>query len=515
MPAHVFTVLCKLNSELYLVGGPVRDSLLARPCHDWDFVCRKARLVARRAARSLRAKFITLDEQNRIYRVILPSSGLRHPPYVRGTQHCPLPLGRGGSEAEGEGPLTLDFAELQGQSIEADLARRDFTVNAMAMRLTPSLSHRERVPEGRVRPIIDPFGGQRDLKKKIIRAVSKRSFPEDPLRLVRAFRFAAQFGFRIEPQTLRWIQRDSDHLMESAAERIREEFLKLLSQPNAAPVLGAMDKAGLLTVLFPDLETCRRTAIRYYGKGGVLKHSLDTVANLEWLFGHLETPFIRHHAPSLRSYLRQTIGGFPRQAWLKFAGLLHDIGKPATAQMMKGRLRFFGHEDVGARMANRILRGLRCSRTEIQCTSAWVQNHMRPGNLAAAKRITDKAVARFFRDLGEDGVGMLLVSLGDHYGYLARTRWGRGTDPVEKITRRMLDSYYLRRDDVLPPRIVNGHVLMKKLRLKPGPLIGRLLEKIQDAQAEGKVKTPEEAIAFAKSSVVRVKSSEKRRPHHR
>src|SRR4029077_19486632 len=109
---------------------------------------------------------------------------------------------------------------------------------------------------------------------------------------------------------------------------------------------------------------------------------------------------------------------YPRTAWLKFGAFLHDIGKPATAKMIKGRLRFFEHEHVGARLAMKVGERLRCSRQEVQLLGLWVRNHMRPGNLAAAARITDKAISRYFRDLGEEGVGMVLISLADHYTYL-------------------------------------------------------------------------------------------------
>ncbi len=131
-------------------------------------------------------------------------------------------------------------------------------------------------------------------------------------------------------------------------------------------------------------------------------------------------------------YLQETIGGYPRYAWMKWAAFLHDVGKPATAKVIKGRLRFFGHEHEGARLAAKISERLRCSRQEVQLMEVWVRNHMRMGNLAAAARITDKAVSRFFRDLGEDGVGMVLISLADHYTYLSAIVMGKRKRPCRK-----------------------------------------------------------------------------------
>lgn len=458
----------------YLVGGPVRDSLLNRPCHDWDFVSQKAHSLSRSVARTLRAKLIVLDEQNRIYRVILKKG-----------ETTPL--------------LTLDFAEMQGQTIERDLKRRDFTINAMAQALDQT-------------SIIDLFGGHHDLQKKIIRAVSRKAFQDDPLRILRTFRFAAQFGFSIDPQTLRWVKAHQtllgSHPGGVARERVREELLKLLSQPNSGPFLISMDTCGLLTTLFPAMEAGRRVGMRYYGKGGVVKHALQAVVNLEWIFNHLSALAYLNPAPvrqAVKTYINQPLGGHPRATFLKLGALLHDIGKPATAQVIRGRLRFFGHEEIGADIARKTTEQLRFSRQETQAIRSWVQNHMRPGNLAAAKGVTDKAMARFFRDLGEDGLGMLLVSLGDHYTYLARSRWGKGKDSVEATTHRLLERYCLQREKVLPARLINGHALMKKLRLQSGPLIGKLLDLIQDAQAEGKVKTPGEALGWARKAISRLK----------
>jgi len=472
------------KTMLWLVGGPVRDAILNRPCHDWDFVCRHARNIALGLSRKLRATFVVLDEQNRIYRVVLPDK------------------------------VTLDFAEMQGKTIEEDLSRRDLTINAMARALTPTPLPQEGEGGRRRRPgegIIDPFHGQRDLKTGTIRAVSEKAFIEDPLRLLRAFRFQSQFQFAIDPRTLRWIKKHHHKLSDVSAERVREELLRLWKQPCSSGSLPMMDRAGLLSVIFPEVEACRRTAVRYYGKGGVLKHSFEAVENLEWILknGTVGAGLVParnriaggHKTRPYDAYLNETIGGYPRLAWLKWAAFLHDIGKPATAKVVKGRLRFFEHERVGAELAVQVARRLRCSRQEGQGLGLWVRHHMRLGNLAAAARVTDKALSRFFRDLGEDGVGMVLVSLADHYTYLSKSLWGKGKDPVEKMGRELLRSFYDRRQKILPARLLNGHDLMRCLRIKPGPLVGKLLEAIQDAQAEGKVKTKEEAIGWAKRKV--------------
>src|SRR5258708_2161193 len=160
----------------------------------------------------------------------------------------------------------------------------------MAMPLTLVPSPRG---EGGVREVIDPFGGRADLKRKIVRAVSRKAFQDDPLRLLRAYRMAGQFGFALEPRTARWIAADRERLSVRtpsrpvARERVREELLRLLSQHPCAPALWDMDRSGLLTVILPDLEAGRRVGLAYYGKGGVVKHHLQSVANVEWLLERL------------------------------------------------------------------------------------------------------------------------------------------------------------------------------------------------------------------------------------
>jgi putative nucleotidyltransferase with HDIG domain len=215
-----------------------------------------------------------------------------------------------------------------------------------------------------------------------------------------------------------YVTRDRKSLSKSAPERIREELLKMFETPNAHTQLVAMENAGLLEVFFKEAIALRKTAPKHYGKGGVLKHTLDSVKHFELVVASLKSWFPWAHK-KINSYLSESYAGYSRRAHGKWALLLHDIGKPATEEFRDGRLRFFEHEHVGAEAVIKLATRFRWSGEETSRYARLVRNHMRPGNLAAHGAVTDKAIHRFFRDLEDDAISMLLVSLADHLTYLS------------------------------------------------------------------------------------------------
>ncbi|MDE2291343.1 MAG: HD domain-containing protein, partial [Elusimicrobia bacterium] len=307
-----------------------------------------------------------------------------------------------------------------------------------------------------------------------------------------------------------------------AAERVRAETMALLTSPASADWLRRLDGAGLLTAVFPELEPERRCALAYYGKGGVLRHSLDTVARLDFLLASLERAW-PSDAAGIRGALDAGPGG-PRghAALLRLGGLLHDVAKPETAKRRGGRLRFFGHDAVGAERSAGILERLRFSREEREWMSTWVLHHLRPGNLAAAPAVSDKAVYRFFRDLGERGVSQLLLCWADHASYLPagdieRTlapasrepgaplpRWAKGdagkTIHHLRVVGLLLERWFRSPAQARPERLLDGRDVMKALRIPPGPKVGEALAALEEAQAEGLVKTRAEALRWCREN---------------
>lgn len=478
------------RQPVWLVGGALRDAVLGRSFSDLDLTCADARALAARLARAFKGTLVTLDESNEVYRLVL-------------------------APARGRTLKQIDIAGLQGKSILEDLARRDFTLNALAL----ALDANGMPSDPPAAALLDPRGGLKDLAAGLVRADIEENLSEDPLRLLRAFRFAAQLGLNIEPKTLKAIARRKKLVLEPAAERITTELLALLSVPGAASWLRALDEHGLLTSLFPELEPSRRCAVDYYGPGGVLEHTLTVCDRVDLLLTNL-----RRIYPALASDLEKHLaerGGGVFRALLLLAALLHDVAKPATAKMVDGRLRFFEHDTKGAAATEAILRRLRLSREQIDTASAVVRHHLRPGHLAVGGPLTERAAYRFFRDLGGDAPGLLIVCWGDHASYLPQARLNKilktatarlpanspslPAGPVsaedKTVAHLRLVSALLKRWRDLsrapaPERLLDGREVMKALRLPPGPRVGELLERVREAQAEGLVKNRADALAL-------------------
>ncbi len=480
-------VFAAAHQPVWLVGGSIRDAARGRPFHDLDLACADAHALAIRLARAFKGTLVTLDEANAVYRLALAPA-------------------RGGVLRQ------IDVAGLQGKTIVSDLARRDFTMNAVALALADELP--ASLPES---AFLDPRGGLKDLASGVIRADVEENLSDDPLRLLRAFRLAAQLGLVIEPKTLKAIGRLRRLISRPAPERVAAELLLLLAVPGASSWLKQMDECGLLTGVFPELEPSRRCAEGYYGPGGVLTHTLEVCARVDFLLANLRTIYPKL-APDLEAHACAR-GGPPFHALLLLSALLHDVAKPATAKEIGGRLRFFEHDTKGATLTEKILRRLRLSREQIDSAAAIVRYHLRPGHLASGGPLTERAIYRFFRDLGPDAPGLLIVCWGDHASYMPQTRLKRlletacGEAPRADLSRirplearktvshLQLVSLLLRRcfsrdRAPIPVRLLDGNEIMKALKIPPSPRIGEILECLREAQAAGEVLDRKQALAF-------------------
>ncbi|HSW58737.1 MAG TPA: HDIG domain-containing protein [Dehalococcoidales bacterium] len=470
------------QTKAFLVGGFVRDHLLRRLTSDIDIaVTEDAPEYGKRLAGEIGGTFVLLDDINRIARVVIDtdrnSAGFSH--------------------------FNLDFSTIQSD-IKTDLARRDFSINSMAIDLTDFLERPDQ-PE-----LIDPFQGQKDLQVKIIRAVTDDIFRSDPARLLRVFRLAAELNLTLDENTRRLVQRDAAELSRVAGERAREELVKLLASSEAALKLREMDELGILTVLFPELEHSRDVEQPKEHHWDVLNHSLETVSAAGSIMRSGSCAFITSAilsevpwSDSLAEHFNSPVSKDTSHAVLvKLAALLHDIAKPETRIIDKERIRFFGHNEQGAVTVVKIMERLRFSNKDIRLVECMVQNHMRPTQMSQTGLPSRRAIYRFFRDTGAVAIDILFLSLADHLA--AR---GPNLDPQQwswhlQQVKYTLEQYSLDKSLVAPAKLVNGYDLMNELGLKPGPRLREILESVREAQAAGEICNRGEALSYIKNRLI-------------
>lgn len=471
---EVLRRLASILPDALLVGGAVRDILLGVRPADLDItVSGEAAAAAREIAVALRARSFVLDRERGQYRVLLPP----------------------------DAPVQEIDVSSRGDSLEADLLRRDFTIDALAARLDA---------DGNLSGLTDLRGGVEDMRARRLRMISEDTLAADPLRLLRAVRLATELALEIEEETAAAIRRLAPRLSEVAAERCRDELARILASNHAAEAVRLLEGLGLLAVLLPELMATKgveQPAPHHYYD--VFDHSLQTLAVLDALlagdgYGTDWRRAIFQQGLAwypLDHYLRGKVGGHTRLVLLKLAGLLHDIAKPETRSVEPdGRVRFFGHSELGARKAGAVLHRLRFGARDVRFVSLLVEEHLRPLQLSQGTMPTRRALYRFFRDLGEAAPACLVLSLADAAAAqgprLQPEPWRRHVAYVSWV---LAEGARPEAPPRRPVRLVRGDELMAELHIGPGPKVGRLLAAIEEAAAAGEVTTREEALSLARS----------------
>lgn len=421
----IAAVLREAGHEAWLVGGCVRDRLLGRPMSDVD-------LTTNATPEQLLRLFPGSGEVGAHFGVVLVKWG-----------GCPMEVATYRSEssyADGRHPGEVRFET----DVRRDLARRDFTINAL-------------LADPFTDEVVDLVGGRADLDARLIRAIGEPAerFAEDHLRLLRAVRFAARLGFDIEPATFAAIQRLAPGVARISAERVRDEITRILTEGGARRGFELLDASGLLAVVLPEVRRMQgiEQPAAFHPEGDVWVHTLGLLERLE--------------NPSLE---------------LALGALLHDVGKPPT-QTFEDRVRFSGHEEVGARMTREILSRLKYPNDVIDSVVSLVAQHMK------FKDAPQMGESRFRRFVRQPGFATLLDL--HRLDLLAAER------PL--ISHEQV----LSRRDAIPPEqlrpvpLANGDDLIA-LGATPGPHFGAILHQLEDAQLEGRVVTREEAIEFLK-----------------
>ncbi len=453
--------------EAYLVGGAVRDLLLGRPqIIDLDFALPGDGLkAARRVADALEAAFYPLDEERGTGRVVLaaPESAQTY----------------------------LDFASLRGPSLEADLADRDFTINAIALGLTGPLQ------------LIDPLGGQADLAAGQIRVASDMAFNHDPVRVLRAVRQAAEFGFVIVPETERLISAAAAQLVTVSPERRRDELLKLLNTPAPGQAIQQLHRLGIIPYLLPELEPL---VAQRQGPPHHLNVFDHTAAALEAWAIMRQTNLAQLPEPwrvKVRQELQHPLAGnLEQQTLLPLALLLHDTGKPTTYTVgPDNRVSFFGHEQVSATITRQVMQRFHFSSQAVDFVETVVAHHMRPLWLAAEDKLSRRAIYRFFKNTGagafQAGVAVALHALADQTATYPPGQGQAEKQSLNRVVEKLLAAYFEQREQMVdPPPLLTGRDLIDTLGLRQGSLIGRLLNRLKEAQAIGQVTDRAGALAF-------------------
>ena len=429
------------GSDLFVVGGPLRDLLLKKKCTDFDFALRGASELAKQFARDTRSSLVMLDDTPR----------------------------RETSRVVVRKQVYFDFSEMQGGSIEADLGQRDFTFNAMALPL-------EKFLKG-TKTFLDPHGGREDLKNKVIRALPGPVLSSDPLRMLRAFRFMSTFGFEIDPETLERIKKQKSKIKAVAAERIYSELILLLSSDQAAPSIRAMHNSGLLQYLFPDIH-----------KNGDASDFLRVFDQFEHLISHPK----KTGAVPLRE-IRNFFSS--KRSLVKLAALLYTQEKLSTSsgerRLMKSR-----HQSKVAK----ILEKLRASNNDIDLvrTATACACEATDTQLKFAKNPQNSSQLYQFVSHNEDGlVPGLFLALADLPELPTEEAWK--INPTLIAVRNTFNFYF---KTYLPAKkkkpLLNGDDLIKQLGLRPGSLFKTILGQVEEARILKTIKTRKEALQLAR-----------------
>jgi putative nucleotidyltransferase with HDIG domain len=370
--------------------------------------------------------------------------------------------------------------------------------------------------------LIDPTGGLNDLRGKIIRACLPTSLRDDPARVLRAVRQALSLKFRIDPETMQLARSAAALLDQISPERRRDELFKMLDGHQVARAVEILDHLGALGALLPEMPAMKGVTQSAPHVEDVWNHTLAVVSQLEAVMDLLAGPYEDGAADDLFSGLavlrlgrfREKLGQHfelsmqferTRRALLFLAALYHDIAKPTSRSVeADGKIRFLGHPETGAQVAAERARALTLSNDEVQLLERIINEHMRchfmtTELLSGGGLPSRRAIFRYFRDTGPAGVDICLLSLADMRGTsgvaLAQADWLAELD----VCRALLEAYWEQGEQVVsPPRLLTGHDVMHELGLKPGQLIGRLLDVIREGQAAGEINSREEALAYAR-----------------
>ena len=444
---------------IWIVGGAIRDAALDREVADLDLaVAGDPGTVAKRIAREGKGHAFELSAEFASWRA-----------------------------SAADRSWQVDVTAMRGETIESDLAERDFTIGAVAVALAGGEP-------------LDPHGGLGDLDRRVLRVVGERSFAADPLRLLRAARLAAELDLEIDPETASLARGEAARAAEAAGERQLVELRQLLGGPAPLRGLALLDELGLTPVVLPELDALRGVQqgpnhhLDVHGHTlAVLEQTLEVEADLERFGGE--------RAAEVAELLAEPLADeMTRGTALRFGALLHDIGKPATRGERDGYVTFIGHDHVGAEIVADVCRRLRASRTLSAHLQGLTLHHLRLGFLVHEAPLPPRRVHEYLRATEPVAADVTLLTVADRLS-------ARGSGPFATeeaieahldLARQMLASALDWRRDGPPTPLLRGDELAGELGIEEGPEIGTLLAELEAAQYAGEVTNRAEALQRAR-----------------
>jgi putative nucleotidyltransferase with HDIG domain len=452
-----------IADEAWLVGGALRDRLLGRATADYDVVTTdEPRRIANALARSAAGHAFALSEGFGAWRVVARDRSWQ-----------------------------LDVLSVGGETIEADLAKRDLTVNAIAEPLGGG-------------ELVDPFGGLQDIQSKRLRMVSPDAFEQDALRTLRLARLACELEFEVDTETAAVAARSAPALDGVAAERIFAELKRIICADRALSGLELMDTLGVTKAVLPELNGLRGIEQSRYHHLDVYEHTKAVLAETIELERDPQ-PAFGEMADAVRRVLSEPLANeLTRGQALRFGALFHDIAKPQTRNVTpEGRITFIGHDETGARMASAVLQRLRASERLSAHVAALARHHLRLGFLVRDVPLSRRAIYRYLDACEPVEVDVTVLSVADRLA----TRGSGSEGAIEKhllLAREILgEALAWRADRPRPP--LRGDELARALGMRAGPELGRVLEQLTEASFAGEIETREQAIERAREALGRLR----------
>jgi tRNA nucleotidyltransferase/poly(A) polymerase len=442
------------DNDIWLVGGAVRDILLNNEITDRDLIVTDcdAKIFSMKVAEFFDAKFIPLDEENKIYRVVLNDK-----------------------------KNYLDITNPIGNSLEKDICRRDLSVNAIAVNIKSG-------------EFFDPTNGLKDFENKALKGINEANFTDDPLRLLRIFRFHSTLGFEISQDLMNITKKHAAIINKPAKERIEYELMKLFDGKYADCALLKMDECGILELIFPFVNELKRVPPNAHHHLDLFHHSIETVKQIQILY--------ENSADTVKEHLQKIdFGGFSRLAHLKLAAFMHDIGKFSTWFIEKdtGRHRFYKHDDVGSKMAPEILRNLAFSNKQIKYIQKMIKNHMYATMVVCSPELSDKIMMRYVRKMEDDSIDAIIIGKADRLSALGPEITQQMVEENLTMLDKLLNFYIDSLETIKPlPKLLDGNEIMELLEIKPSPQLGKILNELHEGQLNGDITTKQQAVEFVK-----------------